>query len=103
MPRKDTSQSVTNAILDQKLATLADQVTALATTVEKGFQGVHNRQDIANGRTATNEKELALLKAYFEKELATRDAKSKYNRIIWYILTTAISVIIALGSYILLK
>jgi hypothetical protein len=104
MPKKESViQSVTNAILDQKLVTLASHVEELARSVKDGFLGVHNRQDVANGRTSTNEKELALLKAFIEKEFATRDAKSKYNRVIWYTLTTTISVIIALTSFIVLK
>ena len=91
MPRKDI-QSVTNAILDQKLITLADEVHKLTETVGKGFEGVHQRQDTTNGKVLQAKDDIVALKAKFE-----------YNRIIWYMLTTAVSVIIALGSYIIFK
>lgn len=92
MTRKTEIQSVTNAILDQKLITLADEVHKLAETVGKGFEGVHSRQDTTNGKVIKANEDITTLRAKFE-----------YNRIIWYMLTTCMSVIIALGSYIVLK
>jgi hypothetical protein len=83
--KKEIAQSVTNAILDQKLTTLTETVTS-------GFKGIHDRQDTTNGRVGNTEKEQLLLKEQF-----------KYNRIIWYLLTTAVSICIALSSYILFK
>jgi hypothetical protein len=81
---------VTNAVLDQKLQTLADNLGSLATSVKEGFEGVHARQDKTNGKVITANEDINSLTAKFE-----------YNRIIWYLLTVSISVIIALGSYIL--
>ena len=37
--------------------------TRLENNLSNGFQGVHDRQDVANGRTAKNETKLAVLRA----------------------------------------
>lgn len=103
MQRKDTSQSVTNATLDLKLQTLTDTVKALAETVDKGFQGVHARQDTTNGKVLKAGNDIITNRGETDTKIEKLRSDFKYNRIIWYMLTTAVSVIIALGSYIILK
>jgi len=92
MAKRQDTQSVTNATLDLKLGTLTDTVRQLSDTVNVGFKGVHERQDLTNGK---------VLKA--ADDIKTLQAKFEYNRLIWYMLTTCISLIVALISFILFK
>lgn len=71
---------------------MADSMTSLAVSVDKGFEGIHERQDTTNGKVLKANDDITKLSFEF-----------KYNRIIWYMLTVSVSVIIALASYILLK
>jgi hypothetical protein len=103
MPKKDTAQSVTNAILDQKLQTLTETVGKLTTTVEKGFEGIHARQDTTNGKVLKAGQDIITNRSETETKFADLVATFKYNRIIWYMLTTCVSMIVALASYILFK
>jgi hypothetical protein len=90
--KEKTSQVVTNALLEQK-------IVALTTAVETGFKGIHERQDTTNGKVIKAGEDIIAI----QKENVARDAKFQYNRIIWYLLTTSVSVVIALASYIVLK
>jgi hypothetical protein len=90
--RTEPIQQVTNAILAEKLDTLTKTVGALDSTTDAGFKRVHERQDITNGK---------VIRA--NDEIMTLTAKFQYNRIIWYLLTVSVSVIIALASFILFK
>lgn len=101
--KKESSQSVTNAILDQKLSTLTETVKTLTESVTKGFEGVHARQDTTNGKVIKAGADILANKAETDKQAAALLAKFQYNRIIWYLLTTCVSVIIALASYIVFK
>lgn len=90
MPRKTDTQIVKDALQAKDIELIQKNITDLNSTVEKGFAGVHARQDTTNGRISTNEKELILLKEKF-----------KYNRIVWYLFTVAVSAIVALITYLL--
>ena len=83
MPKKDIQQSVTNAILDQKLITLTDTVKALTETVDKGFQGVHTRQDVTNGKVLKNITDITELKS-----------KANYDKVIWLLVTTLVGIVV---------
>jgi len=91
MRRKD-SQVVENALQAKDIEALTHGLDTLNSTMAEGFKGVHARQDKTNGNVIHAQEDIMALKAKFE-----------YNRIIWYLLTTSISVIIALGSFILFK
>lgn len=93
MPRKtDHTQAVTNAVLAERLDTLTK-------TVSEGFEGIHQRQDTTNGKVIKANDDIVTL------QRAQDELKSdfKYNRIIWYFLTVAVSVIVALTSYIIVN
>lgn len=82
MPRKTDSQSVTNALLDQKLSTLTDNVNKLAITVAEGFKETHAKQSYTNGRVGEQEQKIIKL-----------EEKFKYMNIIWTLFTAALGVI----------
>lgn len=90
MPRKNDSQMIKDALQAKDIDILKSGLIDLTTLVKDGFKGVHERQDTANGRTTKNEEKITDLKFKFN-----------YNRIIWYLFTTAVAIIIALGSYII--
>ena len=90
MPRKDDSQNIKDALQAKDIELLQKSIENLNTTMIEGFKGIHLRQDTTNGKVLNN-----------QSGITTLTAKFQYNRIIWYLLTTAVSVIIALGSYIL--
>lgn len=102
MSRKE-SQSVTNAILDQKISTLTDTVKTLTESVKEGFKGVHDRQDLTNGKVLQAGSDIITNRNETDQKIQTLRSDFKYNRIIWYMLTTSVSAIIALVSYILFK
>jgi hypothetical protein len=90
MSRKTDSQQTTNAIIAQKMETLQS-------TMSEGFRIMHEKQDMTNGKVLRAKEDIAGLQT---EDLKIR-AEFKYNRIIWYMLTVAVSTIIALVSYIL--
>jgi hypothetical protein len=90
MARKTDSQQTTNAIIAQSIQNLDAKVT-------EGFRVTHEKQNYTNGKvTKAGDDIIELQKADLEL-----DAKFKYNRIIWYLFTIAMSVVVALISYIL--
>ena len=92
MPRKNDPQMVKDALQAKDIELLQKSIGELKTSVEVGFKGIHDRQDMTNGKVLKANDDITKLTSKFE-----------YNRIIWYLLTTCVSVIIALGSYILFK
>jgi len=86
MPRRQDPQIVKDALQAKDIELLQKNITDLTGVVKEGFTGMHTRQDTTNGRITTNEKELMLLKEKF-----------KYNRIVWYLFTVAVGLIVALG------
>jgi hypothetical protein len=90
MPRKGDSQQTTTALLAQKLDNLDAKVT-------EGFKTSHEKQDYTNGKVTLAGKDIIDL----QKADAAIRAEFHYNRVIWYMLTVTVSVIIALASYIL--
>lgn len=90
---EETREDIIKDTLQAKaVSDLGNSISNLSTKMEEGFKGVHARQDTANGRTGTLEKQLLEMRIRFS-----------YNKIIWYSLTTAISIIIALGTYLLTR
>jgi hypothetical protein len=92
MPRKSDSPTLKEALTNRDISDIRQDISNLSLTVEKGFSGIHLRQDTTNGK---------VLKA--GEDIATLRSKFAYNRIIWYLFTAAISIIIALASYILFQ
>lgn len=88
----DEQHPVTNAVLAERLDNLLKTVEGGFKQTSTDFVGVHQRQDETNGK---------VLKA--NTDIQTLTAKFEYNRIIWYLLTVCVSVIITLTSYILFK
>ena len=85
MSRRSDPQNIKDALQAKDIESLQKNIADLTIVVKEGFTGVHTRQDTTNGRINTNEKELLLLKEKF-----------KYNRIVWYLFTVAVGVIVAL-------
>ena len=92
MPRKGDSQQTSLALLTQRF-------DALQQSIDTGFAGVHQRQDTTNGKVLKAGDDIIAL----QKSDQDLKAQFEYNRIIWYMLTVAISVIVALASFILLN
>jgi hypothetical protein len=85
MSRKIDSQQVKDALQAKDISLLQDAIKDLKALTQAGFDGIHERQNVTNGRISTNEKDLLLLKEKF-----------KYNRIVWYLFTVAVGLIVAL-------
>jgi hypothetical protein len=103
-----TNPEVREALQGQTIASLQGSLTALSDQVTEGFKGVHQRQDLTNGRIATGEKEVALLKLQFENEkkiaeqkelLQTERGQARVR--LWQIITILASAIVGLASYII--
>lgn len=103
MPRKGDSLQVKEALTTRDISDIRADISKLAETVEKGFSGVHQRQDMTNGKVLKAGTDILENKVLAEKQIESLKAEFKYNRIIWYMLTVSVSVIIMLGSYIILK
>lgn len=92
MPRKTDTQQMTTALLAQKLDNLVLQTA-------EGFKTTHEKQDYTNGKVSKAGTDIVDL----QKADEALKAEFKYNRIIWYMFTICVSVIIALASFILFK
>ena len=108
MNDQSPNPEVREALQVQTIAGLQSSLTALSDQVTVGFKGVHARQDLTNGRIATGEKEVALLKQQFEneKEVAKQkellQAERGQARVrLWQIITILASAIVGLVSYII--
>jgi hypothetical protein len=103
MPRKTDPQSVKDALTGRDILDLKTSIDTLGQTMAEGFKGVHERQDTTNGKVLKARDDIIENKTQTDKEISELKSEFKYNRIIWYLFTVAVSVIIALGSYIILK
>jgi hypothetical protein len=90
MPRQ--SKAVQDALQEKTISDVQASIVTLTKAVSDGFTGVHTRQDMTNGKVQKAGTDIIALQAKFE-----------YNRIIWYLLTVSVSVIITLVSYIIFK
>jgi hypothetical protein len=88
----EESHPITNAVLAERLDNVLKTVEGGFRKTDESFVGVHERQDTTNGKVIKANNDITMLAARFE-----------YNRIIWYMLTVCVSVIITLVSYILFK
>jgi hypothetical protein len=70
----------------------------LVKELHEGFAGVHARQDQTNGKVTKNTNDINALQVWNEKQVI----KERYNKLIWYLLTVSISIIVALTTYLLL-
>ena len=84
MPRRKDNPDTSNALVAQRLENLHE-------LVETGFAGVHARQDTTNGKVLKAAEDITNL----QKQDLEMTAKFQYNRVIWYMLTVCISIIIA--------
>src|SRR5947208_639010 len=103
MPRKSDSSTLKDALTNRDITDIRSDISKLADNVTKGFDGVHQRQDMTNGKVLKAGSDIVENKTQLDKQIESLKAEFKYNRIIWYMLTVCVSVIIALGSYIVLK
>lgn len=62
-----------------------------------GFQGIHQRQDTTNGKVLKAQADITEL----EKINIKRDAQRHYEKLIWYLFTVALGVIVGLASFII--
>jgi hypothetical protein len=97
MPRKTDPQIVKDALQAKDIDLLQRAIADFRSEVKEGFAGVHARQDTTNGKVLKAGEEIIQLKA----DNIKRDAKFQYNRIIWYLFTVAIGLIVSLGTYLL--
>lgn len=93
-PRKRTPKEQ-----DQQTFDLGQQIAELRGIVIKGFEGVHNRQDIANGRTG----KLELRMAEVEKELATSKGRRQGGWRLWLVFSTIAGLVIGLLTIVALS
>lgn len=63
----------------------------------EGFKGVHERQDTTNGKVLKNTTDINELKTYNQ----VRMVENRYNKLIWWLCTSAIALVVALASYII--
>jgi hypothetical protein len=103
MPRKTDIQSVKEALTGRDILDLKASIDTLGQTMAEGFKGVHERQDTTNGKVLKARDDIINNKTESDKQISELKSEFKYNRIIWYLFTIAVSVIIALASYILFK
>ena len=80
--------------LDQALQ--KRDIELLRHEIVEGFTGIHKRQDVTNGRVSKAEGNITEL----EKVNIRRSVERKYEKLIWYLFTLAVSVIVGLASYI---
>lgn len=92
MARKSDNKEVKDALQAKDIEILNKSIADLNVIIKDGFAGVHSRQDQTNGKVLKAGDDINSLRSKFE-----------YNRIIWYMLTVSISLIIALSSFILFK
>lgn len=69
----------------------------LKNEIRDGFKGVHERQDTTNGKVLQNTKDISDIQTWNK----LRSVENKYNRLIWYLLTVSLTLIVGLASYIL--
>lgn len=86
------SQETTNAVLAQALKSLDDKIV-------EGFKTTHEKQNYTNGKVSKAGDDIINL----QKKDADLENQFAYNKIIWYMLTVTISVIVTLVSYIIFK
>lgn len=90
MPRKTDTPSLKDALTNRDIGDIRKDISDLSAIVKEGFAAIHQRQDTTNGKVLKAGDDITSLRSKFE-----------YNRLIWYMLTVCVSVIIALASYIL--
>lgn len=71
----------------------------LQKAIAEGFKGIHTRQDVTNGRIGKAEGNITDL----EKINIRRDERQKYEKLIWYLFTVAVGVIVGLTSFIIYR
>lgn len=62
----------------------------------EGFAGIHKRQDTTNGRISKAEGNITEL----EKVNIERKIERKFEKLVWYLFTISITIIVGLTSYI---
>ncbi len=87
-----------NQLPEVKDALQKRDIEDLVKEVREGFVGVHNRQDQTNGKVLKNIADINALQVWNEKQAI----KDKYNKLIWYLFTVALSTIVGLVTYLLL-
>lgn len=100
MRKAETTQAVTNAVLAERFDTLTKAFESHTETMKAGFAGIHERQDTTNGKVLKAGTDIVENKTATDIAIAAVKAEFKYNRIIWYFLTVAVTVIVSLASYI---
>ena len=78
---------------------LGQQIAELRGVVVEGFKGVHQRQDIANGRTGKVEQRVDKL----ESDNATSKGRSQGRWRLWLVLSTVAGLVIALLTIVALS
>ena len=69
----------------------------LTKEMRDGFKGVHERQNVTNGKVLKAAADITEL----EKVNIRRSVERKYEKLIWYLFTGAMSIIVGLASYII--
>lgn len=103
MPRKNDPEALKVALQAKDIDILKQGLTDLTGLVKEGFKGTHERHDIANGKLGKAGEDIIKNRAETDLKFVGLKSDFKYNRIIWYLFTAAISIIIAMASYILFK
>lgn len=85
----EVKRAVKEALDDKRIEDIGAQLTALSTQMTAGFTAVATRQDIANGRTSKNEKEIEIMKVKSSNSVL-------YTNILWFLITTLVGVTVYL-------
>lgn len=83
------SPEVRDALQQKSITDLQVYIAEMRTEMKESFKAVHQRQDIANGKILKSESRLDIM-----------DQKRSYDKLIWYLFTTAIATITFLLTYI---
>lgn len=90
---------LTNPNSEVREALQMRDIETLRLEIREGFNGVHMRQDVTNGKVLKAAADIVEL----EKVNIRRSVERKYEKLIWYLFTVAIGTIVGLASYIIYK
>ena len=77
------NKDIENALQGKDIEILQDSIKDIGEAIEKGFEGIHERQDITNGKVVDNEKDIIKLKS-----------AGKYTHIVWFLLTASVGLVV---------
>ena len=74
-----------------EIGTIMRAIGNLEGKVDIGFNGIHNRQDIANGRTAKNESRIMALEKTNNEKIGESRIRSNQAAIVWSLISSSVA------------